>query len=139
MNFVLKRLTVPCVIAGCLAGGSATALAATQSVSAAEIRYRNTVNRTLFDRFGHGGSGRNLYCAGPAIVRFQILPNGRTAHVTLVRRSLPGLDARLTATITTMVFPRFAPGMPARPYTMVYKYGIWPLARKSLEMRTNCR
>lgn len=153
MNLVVKRLTAPFVIAACLVGASGTALATSQSAppqgvgllpattapSAAEIRYRKTVNQALFNRFGHGGTGRNLYCAGPAIIRFQILPNGRTAHAALVRRSLPELDARLVATITNMVFPRFEPGMPERPYPLEYKYGVWTLAQKSLAARTNCR
>ena len=153
MNLVVKHLAVPFIIAACLAGVSGTALAASQTVppqgagllpattalSPAEARYRKAVNQALFNRFGHGGSGRNLYCAGPAIIRFRILPDGRTTHVTLVRRSLPELDARLVATISNMVFPRFEPDMPARPYTMAYKYGIWPLAQKSLAARTDCR
>lgn len=108
-------------------------------VPAAPAPYEAAVNRQLFDKFGHGGHGRNLYCAGPAILKFQLLPTGQVTGVALLRRSLPGLDAHLVARISNMRFPRFEPGMPQTPYTVVYRYEVWPLARSFLKAQTNCR
>jgi hypothetical protein len=102
-------------------------------------QYRVLVDRILFDTFGHGGRGRNLYCEGPAVVRFQIAPDGTVAQAHLVRRSLVSLNAHLLARISNLRFPAYGGGGQARPVTVTFRYGIWDLAKPFLTARTDCR
>ncbi|GBQ25266.1 energy transducer TonB [Acidiphilium acidophilum] len=102
-------------------------------------QYRGVVDRVLFDTFGHGGTGRNLYCEGPAIVRFRIAPDGKVSGARLVKPSLTAVNARLLATISNLRFPAFPAGMTVRSLTVTFRYGIWDLARPYLAARTNCR
>lgn len=101
--------------------------------------YRDLVDHELFDTFGHGGKGRNLYCEGPAVVGFQILPDGRAEKVHLIKPSLIGLNARLIATISNLRFPAYDRAAAARPITVTFRYGTWSLVRPFLAARTNCR
>lgn len=126
-------------IVKCLAVPLALFLSHIAHAATPQNRYQHEIDHELFDTFGHGSHGRNLYCAGPAVIGFQILPDGHVRHVKLLRQSLPGLDARLVASISNLVFPRFPPGMAQRPYPATYRYGVWPLARPFIEARSNCR
>jgi hypothetical protein len=101
--------------------------------------YRNLVEHELFDTFGHGGKGRNLYCEGPAVVGFQISPDGRAEKVHLIRPSLVALNARLIATISNLRFPAYDRGVVAPPIAVTFRYGTWDLVRPFLAARTNCR
>ena len=100
----------------------------TQQARGAVDRYGQEINRQLFDRFGLGTRSRNVYCYGPAIIRYRIMPNGAVRDVKLLRASLPALNARLVSELNNTVFPRFYPGMPDRPYTKIFRYGVTPLA-----------
>jgi hypothetical protein len=100
----------------------------TQQAHGAVARYGQEINRQLFNQFGLGTRSRNVYCYGPAIIRFQIMPDGTVRDVKLLRASLPALNARLVTKLSNTVFPRFYPGMPDRPYTKIFHYGVTPLA-----------
>ncbi len=95
---------------------------------AAVARYGQEINRQLFYQFGLGTRSRNVYCYGPAIIRYQIMPDGTVRGVKLLRPSLPTLNARLITKLSNTVFPRFYPGMPNRPYVKTFHYGVTPLA-----------
>ncbi len=152
MNIASRRSVSALLGIGLIAGAPMAARAGTQAAAESadwysttvmrdvpNPHYRVLVDRTLFDTFGHGGRGRNLYCEGPAVVRFQIAPDGTVAHAHLVRRSLVSLNAQLLARISNLRFPAYDGGGHVGPVTVTFRYGVWDLAKPLLAARTNCR
>ena len=150
---VVSRLSRPIGLGlGLLALAPPMALAASQTavtpnewyantvmVPAPSKHYRRLVEQELFDTFGHGGKGRNLYCEGPAVVRFQIAPDGRVTNVRLLKPSLVALNERLLAKISNLQFPAIDGLTAQHPISVTFRYGTWDLAKPSLAARTNCR
>jgi hypothetical protein len=94
----------------------------------AVARYGREIDQQLFNQFGLGTNSRNVYCYGPAIIRFQVTPSGIVRDVKLLRQSLPNLNAYLVAKLSNTRMPKFYSGMPDRPYTKIFRYGVAPFA-----------
>lgn len=97
------------------------------------------VNRRLLDFFGSGGLDRNLYCSGPMVTAFQIMPDGRVANVRPLNNPAPGITPFMVAALSTMRFPALPPGLAAQPRDEFFRYGFQPADRIDFEMFYNCR
>lgn len=123
------------IFAAALPLGTAIAAPTPEAVA----QYQKSVDRQLFNQFGNGLKSRELYCDGPAIIGFEILPNGRTANVRILHHTLPGIDARLVNIIGNMKFRPLPSGMAGRPYVTAYSYGVPGYDLPLLKQRFDCR
>jgi len=132
-----RTFLMTCLSAGALiVCAAASAHAAPPSSVAA---YQRQIARQIYDQLPQPGYSRVLYCDGPSVIGFDILSNGHTSHVRLVRAADPSIDGVLVAQINNMIFPK--PPVPpgSRSFPTAYSYGLRAYNVPTLALSSNCR
>lgn len=84
--------------------------------------YDRVVDRKLVHLFGPGPYeySRTLFCDGPTVVGFQIMPDGRVANV----RMLTGDETAIATLLRKARFPPLPAGLNTAPRDEFYRYGL---------------